>query len=148
MPWWDAPAARARGANDIWVSKISPDGKLIWWQSYGSDRLEQAHWVEATDDGGMVVLGFSNGLVPRGGRHDFLLMKLDANGLVEWRELYGSVNREIGFCVKKNLIGGYAMLGYTKSYGNWGDILPYRGRQCRAGLVGAALRNHLRGLRA
>ncbi|MEM0999792.1 MAG: SBBP repeat-containing protein [Bacteroidota bacterium] len=114
--------SQGAGADDAWILKVAPTGRLLWARTLGSSNLEHAHWVEPTADGGMVVLGFSNGLPGRGGRHDFLLIKLDALGNIEWQQLYGAVNREIGFCVKPTRTGGYVLLGYSRSVGTWGDI--------------------------
>jgi hypothetical protein len=115
------------GANDLWVLKIDAHaGTLIWSRTFGSETLEQGHWVEATPDGGMVVLGFSNGLPDGGGRFDYLLLKLDANGNEEWSKLYGGKNREIGFCVHEAYGAGYVLVGYSKTGNIRGDIRVYR----------------------
>lgn len=115
------------GANDAWVLKVnSITGKLIWSRTFGTDVLEQAHWIEATADGGMVVLGFSNGLLPRQGRHDYLLFKLDADGNEEWMKLHGGRLRDIGFCVHKAHGAGYVLAGYSKTDNIRGDIRVYR----------------------
>lgn len=115
------------GANDLWVLKVDAiSGKLIWSRTFGTDVLEQGHWIEATSDGGMVVVGFSNGLVPRGGRHDYLMVKLDENGLEEWTKLYGGKLRDIGFCVHEAHGSGYVLTGYSKTDNIRGDIRVYR----------------------
>jgi hypothetical protein len=107
------------GGNDAWALKVSTGGRLLWSRTIGSELLERAHWVEATVDGGMVVLGYSNGLTGRAGGYDCLLVKYDRDGEEEWRQLYGGSNREIGFCVREKAGGGYALLGYSRSFGDW-----------------------------
>ena len=110
------------GANDIWVLKLSAAGRVLWSRTLGSELLERAYWVEATRDGGLVVLGFSNGLPGRQPRHDAYLVKMDLDGNILWEGLYGSIGRDIGFCVRESQDSGFVFLGYTKSYGNRGDL--------------------------
>eukprot|EP00752_Nemacystus_decipiens_P003778 g3478.t1 len=75
------------GGYDFAVIKISSvDGSVLWtWQdgALGDDYLAGA---AATNDGGVVVGGHSNGTYNgiSEGSVDFVVIKLDADGAVEW----------------------------------------------------------------
>lgn len=110
------------GSNDMYVLRINEAGRLIWSRTLGAERQDQAQWVEPTGDGGIVVLGYGYTNPGGKGRHDFKLTKLDRQGEIIWEKVYGAIARDVGFCVKPTNDGGYAMLGYTRSFGNKGDF--------------------------
>ena len=45
------------GGNDFWVLKISNSGQLIWEESHGGSADDGGKTVEATPDGGCMVMG-------------------------------------------------------------------------------------------
>ncbi len=64
--------------RDLYVGKISLEGKVIWEQSLGGDRDEFAGGIAGTDDGGLLVVGDSNSF--GNGYKDVYIAKLDQNG--------------------------------------------------------------------
>ncbi|WP_437679122.1 SBBP repeat-containing protein [Sorangium sp. So ce131] len=85
----------AGGGEDIFVAKISPDGRLLWSRAYGDTSTQRAQDVAATPDGGAVVVGSFSGTVNfgRGSRlsssQDAFMVKLDAEGNTSWDRVYG-----------------------------------------------------------
>ncbi|MFC2142190.1 hypothetical protein ACFLR7_04575 [Acidobacteriota bacterium] len=45
------------GAQDPWVLKLSPKGKVIWQRTYGGEKGDGFASLQATNDGGCVVCG-------------------------------------------------------------------------------------------
>ncbi|MFC2057776.1 hypothetical protein ACFLR6_02440 [Campylobacterota bacterium] len=64
--------------RDLYVAKISLEGKVIWEQSLGGDRDEFAGGIAKTDDGGLLVVGDSNSF--GNGYKDVYIAKLDQDG--------------------------------------------------------------------
>lgn len=97
------------GGTDMYTIKIDQSGNLIWSKTYGGLFDDQAYCIDATDDGGHIIVGqtfsFGNG----GG--DIYIIKTDSLGEIEWERLYGSVQNEIGFCGKQTRDGGYIVCG-------------------------------------
>ncbi len=64
--------------GDAWILKLNAHGNIIWQKTYGGKSVEQVFSVTEASDGGYVAVGktFSFG----SGKHDVLVLKLDANG--------------------------------------------------------------------
>ena len=63
-----------------------------------------------TSDGGFIVAGQSSSL----GNPDMAMMKLDANGDVEWVQAYGNSSAtDAGEAAAQTLDGGYILVGYS-----------------------------------
>jgi len=69
-----------------------------------------------TVDGGYALAGISMSF--GAGSNDFWLVKTDAGGNHEWNQTYGGTNSyDIGWSVVQTLDGGFAIAGYTRSFG-------------------------------
>ncbi|MFC2150084.1 T9SS type A sorting domain-containing protein [Calditrichota bacterium] len=102
------------GGNDIWVVKTDDEGAIEWDETYGGDGHEYGGDMLAVEDG-FVILGTTNS--EGAGRGDMWLIKIDEEGNVDWSQTYGGSGDDRG----QKLIpidGGYALAGYTGSYGN------------------------------
>jgi len=69
-------------------------GELDWVKSFGGTGEETAQAVITTADGGYAILGFSNStdgdfVGKTTSVNDYLLLKLDAKGNLEWSKTYG-----------------------------------------------------------
>jgi hypothetical protein len=66
-------------------------------------------------DGGFGLAGFTESYGV--GYTDFWLVKTDANGQPEWNHTFGGIDVEEAYSVIQTVDGGYALVGYTSSYG-------------------------------
>ncbi len=87
---------------DMWIVKLSSCGIIEWQKSMGGTGYESARDIEQTADGGFIVLAETNstdgGVVAGyGGTKDIWVLKLSANGNVEWQKRYGGNGLDIGF---------------------------------------------------
>ncbi len=64
--------------RDIYVAKVSLEGKLLWERGIGGELDEKAGGIVGTDDGGVVVVGSSESFGDRYG--DIYIAKLDKEG--------------------------------------------------------------------
>jgi hypothetical protein len=93
-------------------------------RTYGGTNWEWGFSVQQTSDGGYIVAGstFSFTAVP--GYSDFLLIKTDAFGNVQWAKTYGGTYADGATSVQQTSDGGYIVVGTTGSFGvGWEDIL-------------------------
>jgi hypothetical protein len=106
------------GKSDFWLVKTDTSGNLQWNKTYGGAEKEGAYSIVQTDDGGYALAGptYSFGM----GNGDFWLVKTDANGEVQWNKTYGGTNWEEPRCMIKTSDGGFAIAGFTTSYGAGG----------------------------
>jgi len=83
--------ANTNGANDLYVARIGANGDIIWANNYcfsclGIDAIFSD--ILETQDGGYLVTGGVNGTTINAGDTYLLLMKIDANGNLEWCNQY------------------------------------------------------------
>ena len=103
------------GGVDALVLKLSSSGELQWAKTFGGSSEETARCIIPTSDGGFAVAGwtFSAGA----GRCDVLVLKLAADGNLQWARTFGGVDDERGFSIVETSDGGYAVAGHTTSFG-------------------------------
>jgi len=66
------------GGEDIWVLKLTSDGKIEWQKTYGGDySTDIAHTIQQTNDGGYIVAGDTNSW---GADREIWVLKLLPNG--------------------------------------------------------------------
>ncbi len=73
------------GRYDLFLSKISQNGKVLWSKSYGTSSNEKGLQLLACKDGGFILLGQSNASFPP---YQCLIVKTNGNGDVQWSKLY------------------------------------------------------------
>jgi len=97
------------GDRDFFLIKTDANGNVQWAKIYGGTNWDQAFSVQQTSDGGYIVAGgtWSFGA----GGYDFLLIKTDANGNVQWAKTYGTANNDIAWSVQQTSDGGYIVAG-------------------------------------
>ena len=106
-----------------WVLKLDAQGRLEWdhtlgrKKNYNSSRVqdERAFAVQATADGGYIVAGDTEFNSP--GFHDAWVLKLDAQGKLEWERTFGGKLNDSAHAVQATADGGYIVVGDTRSKG-------------------------------
>jgi len=106
------------GDWDFWLVKTDAGGSHEWNRTYGGTGADAAFSVVQTSDGGYAIAGdtYSFGV----GMADFWFVKVDANGNEQWNKTIGGGAEDAGRCVIQTSDGGYALTGYTKSFGAGG----------------------------
>ncbi len=104
------------GGYDIFLVKADKYGDLIWQKTIGGTDWDFANSLQQTSDGGFIIAGstYSYGY----GNADGYVVKTDANGNITWSKTYGGANDDEFKSVIQTADGGYALCGYTKSYGD------------------------------
>jgi len=102
------------GYTDFWLVKTDSSGNMEWNQTYGGPYSDSAHSMVQTSDGGYAIAGDTNSY--RIGYTDFLLVKTDSLGNVEWNQTYGIAGSNWPQSVVQTSDGGYALAGYKGSF--------------------------------
>jgi len=89
-------------------------------KTFGGSSNDAARSVIATDDGGYVVLGFSQSndgdIIDNSiAQYDYWLLKFDANDELIWQKTYGGTKDDRGEKIIQTDDGGYAMIGFSRS---------------------------------
>ncbi|MCJ7760441.1 hypothetical protein MUP59_04785, partial [Candidatus Bathyarchaeota archaeon] len=105
------------------------DSWFVKTNASGTVQLDKAHSLSAhddcifdllqTSDGRYTLTGMANNA--SGARGDFLLFRIDSNGMLLWNKTYGkAANQDHARALVQTADGGYALAGGTESYGAGG----------------------------
>jgi hypothetical protein len=87
---------------------------MQWNKTYGGASYDEAHSAFQTSDGGYALAGETWSF---GGGTNYWLVKTDALGNMQWNRTYGGSNTDKAYSAIQTSDGGYALTGYTLSYG-------------------------------
>ncbi len=109
------------------LAALDTNPNIRWQRSLGGNSVERANTIKPTSDGGYITAGYTwsnNGDVS--GNHgsiDFWVVKLTANGAIQWQKCLGGSNNDVAYAVCQTFDGGYMIAGNTLS--NNGDVMGY-----------------------
>jgi uncharacterized delta-60 repeat protein len=106
------------GTVDFLVLKLNSSGGLSWARTFGGTTGDFAYSVIQTADGGFVVAGAT--LSFGAGSYDFLVLKLNSSGGLSWARTYGGTGDDRAYSVIQTTDGGFAVAGWTTSFGAGG----------------------------
>ncbi len=110
------------GNSDVLVLKVDEDGIIQWQKVYGGTDCDWGQSIYQTSDGGYVFCGHTVSF--GSGNYDFWVVKLAADGAVEWEKAYGGQGHDIAHSISQTVDNGYIVAGYTSSFGEGkNDIL-------------------------
>jgi hypothetical protein len=96
------------------------EGEIDWVKNFGGSGEDTPRTLITTSDGGYAILGYTNStdvdLVDKTLEvNDYWLLKLDADGNLQWSKTYGGSKDDRGQSVVQTTDGGYAITGYAMS---------------------------------
>jgi len=103
------------GGSDGWVFKLDPNGDIEWQKAYGGIQNDSFNSVQQTTDGGYIIAGITESY--GAGGSDGWVLKLAANGTVEWQKTYGGSKEDYPISIRQTMDGGYILGGETESFG-------------------------------
>lgn len=110
------------GDYNIYLMKSRCE-EAVWGWHYDIGGDDIGHKVRSTSDGGFIIVGETDNTGNCCLRDDIFLMKVDANGALQWTRTYGGNGDDIGSDVK--VVGdGYVVAGRSNSFGQ-GDYDAY-----------------------
>ncbi|MDH4220280.1 MAG: hypothetical protein OEW23_16090 [Candidatus Aminicenantes bacterium] len=107
------------GSTNIWLLKLNINGEIVWQKTYGGLESEYYYtsdsYIKETSDGGYIVGAHTRSY--GGGSLDLWILKLDADGDVEWQKTYGGWGSEQAYSILETDEGGYIVAGTSNSFG-------------------------------
>lgn len=116
-----------RGQEDIWVIKLRPDGEEEWQKTIGGSGKDIVSKIIQTPDNGFIIGGSSSSpkvsegdakvekSSPHYGNLDYWLVKLNAEGTIEWERTYGGSYKDKLESLSLTNDNGYIIGGYSNS---------------------------------
>ncbi|HHE47126.1 MAG TPA: carboxypeptidase regulatory-like domain-containing protein, partial [Bacteroidetes bacterium] len=105
-------------SGDFWLVKVDADGEEIWSRTFDSGGNELCRAVIQTIDGGYLLAGQT--WPYDDARCDYWLVRTDEDGEELWSETYGGNQSDVCTDVVQTDDGGYALTGWTSSFGAGG----------------------------
>jgi len=116
------------GGADVWILKISSEGNLIWEQTIGGASFDVARSISMTQDHGFVIAGSSRSSdygFTNQGQNDALVLKIDAEGVLEWQQTVGG--SEIDFLYDAIELKDKTIIAVGESNSSDGNITINKG---------------------
>jgi len=103
------------GEADVYVVKLDAHGNLQWTKTIGGRDFDVGNSLIQTSDGGYAIAGSTKSF--GAGDEDVYVVKLDANGNLQWTKTIGGKHADGGNSLIQTSDGGYAIAGSTQSFG-------------------------------
>ena len=103
------------GGIDVYLVKTDSAGIMQWSKTFGGTGADYGNHMVQTTDGGYAICGMT--LSFGAGSYDVYFVKTDTTGNMQWNKTYGGTLADLGYSVIQTSDGGYAIAGYTGSFG-------------------------------
>ncbi len=99
------------GNSDVFVIRTDKNGDTLWTKTYGGTNYDNGNSIKQTLDGGFIVSGETQsfGVTQRDG----YVIKLDANGNLQWSTYFIGTDYGDLFSVQQNEDQSYVLCGLT-----------------------------------
>jgi len=97
---------------DLYVAKVSLDGKLIWKKDLGGNRDESAGGIVGTNDGGSIIVGDSESFSDN--NKDIYIVKLDKNGKIISEKTLGGKKADSLNAITRTKDNNFVAVGYRE----------------------------------
>ena len=125
----DGDVSGNHGSKDLWVAKLDATGTLLWQKCLGGTNPDEAQSIQQTSDGGYIVAGITGSndgdVLGNHGAIDFWVVKLDANGTIQWQKCLGGTGYDWAYSIQQNSDGGFIVAGHSNSTD--GDVIGNHG---------------------
>lgn len=95
--------------RDIYVAKISLDGKGLWQTTFGKERAEYGRAIAGTNDGGALIAGETESFGH--GYKDIFLVKIDKNGKMLSEQVIGGEKDDLARAMTRTRDGSLVLVG-------------------------------------
>jgi hypothetical protein len=120
----DGEVLNNHGESDLLVVKLDALGNKVWSKTYGGSKRDRQNSIINTPDGGYMILGYTlsndGDVSGNHGNEDIWLVKLNAQGILQWQKTYGGSGGESANDIVPLVNEGYIICGATGS--NNGDV--------------------------
>jgi len=98
------------GDQDLYVAKLSLEGKVLWENSFGGERDEYAGGIAGTNDGGVLIVGDSESFSKKGYK-DIYIVRLDKDGKMLTTNTIGGKLNDEAKALTRTADGNFMMVG-------------------------------------
>eukprot|EP00052_Salpingoeca_macrocollata_P027323 m.259275 g.259275 ORF g.259275 m.259275 type:complete len:483 (+) comp22728_c0_seq1:63-1511(+) len=109
------PGFTNAGSDDVFVSKLAPNGTQVWTVQFGSPETEHSSAIATAPDGSIFVTGTTAGALGSntgGGQDDIFVAKLSSRGTLLWIKQFGTSAPDAASAIAYS-DGSVFVAGYT-----------------------------------
>jgi hypothetical protein len=110
------------GSGEYIGVKIDGQGNFMWYRYFGGTQNDRVNDVVEANDGGLVMVGYSESsnfdITDSKGSYDFWVVKINANGSLNWKHNYGGSAIDQAYGITKTNNNSYLIVGRTNSLDN------------------------------
>jgi hypothetical protein len=106
-----------------YVIRTDSLGNTIWSNIYPGSWQSECYEIQATPDGGFILTGTESSYETD---TDLLIIKLDANGTLIWKKIYGTIDADQGESIQQLSDGGFLIAGMSAHGGGSYDMYVVR----------------------
>ncbi len=106
-----------------YVIRTDSLGNTIWSYIYPGSWQSECYKIQATPDGGFILTGTESSYETD---TDLLIIKLDANGTLIWKKIYGTIDADQGESIQQLSDGGFIIAGMSAHGGGSYDMYIVR----------------------
>tara|TARA_B100000768_G_C11280051_1_gene378027 strand:+ start:2526 stop:3851 length:1326 start_codon:yes stop_codon:yes gene_type:complete len=124
----DKNVSTNNGAADVWITKVSDQGNLIWEKTIGGASFDVARSISKTQDNGFIISGSSRSLdngFTNQGQNDALLIKITSEGELVWQKTIGG--SEIDFFYDAVQLNDSSIIAVGETNSSNGDLTENKG---------------------
>ena len=107
------------GGRDCLVFKLAKDGSLLWENTYGSERWDEANSIVEMPDSSYIFAGYTDSSsklnVHHFGGYDYYVSRINKNGAIVWQKTFGGSSLDCAISLCRNLDSTVSILGITFS---------------------------------
>ncbi|WP_405068684.1 alpha/beta hydrolase-fold protein [Kribbella sp. NBC_01510] len=103
------------GGVDGFVTRYSSSGEPLWMRQFGTPASDEAWGLTADPSGGVYLTGYTAGDFSGtlAGDKDFLVARVDGDGVLTWRDQFGTTGNDKGAAVAVDPSGNLYVAGFT-----------------------------------
>jgi hypothetical protein len=109
------------GGIDAYFSILTRDGWTVKENAYGGPKYDRATDLAPAADGGYVLAGMTESF--GAGKRDILLLKVDGNGIEQWRRIYGEPGNDAALYIESTADNAFVIAGGTEGANEDSQIL-------------------------
>ncbi|MFC0603587.1 hypothetical protein ACFFGA_03410 [Winogradskyella pulchriflava] len=118
-----------KGAADLWLIKITPNGNLLWEKTIGGTNFDVSRAMVKSQNSGFILSGSSRSndidVDENKGQNDAWILKVDTSGNLIWETTIGGSNIDFSYGVAELNDGSIIAVGDSTS--SDGDIIENKG---------------------
>jgi hypothetical protein len=103
------------GDKDGYIVKVNASGEELWSRTFGGPQEDRLYSIDQSADSGFILTGTTKSF--GAGNRDAWLVKTTSSGELDWTQVFGEEQDDVGHSVRRTTDGGYIVTGYTKSFG-------------------------------